>query len=427
MSFDRLRNLLQTFSNKNKNKNKKKPIYVGDEQCNTQMKNGIYDKTRCFSTNQIKATNITLDSKNMKVMKKVLGYNKEPVLNQHQCSLIAKYGNHCEGKNIYNKDEKACPLYLYREEDMYDGKTIAIYIQTKLTNIMTSVNVQKGEKEMGKLICEVGKANYEKYKKDFEESMMTLMKTDPKNKNITQKYANDTLERIISTCKSSNVKRSEKKGECWVVNDEIYNNLMQNVLDPVENNKNSKNDELYLTNLLDAEKNYKSFENTGEKLGDIFNTILDNEKYKNENMKYFQPTILQGVIQSSLSGEDIETVIQKYQTELRLKTDEEKKKIKKLILEYQTAIQKLSKNEKTIKKVIEKFGTPDTPDTIARKVSLNYEKLTMKNTFISILYYILMACILFIVFVMASAVSKGVSSRSVINNINSNIKNLLNT
>lgn len=421
-----MQSLLKRFSNKKTTPTT--PVYAGDEQCNTQMKNGVYDKSQCFLNNHIEATDITLNDENVKVMKKVLGYNQEPIINKHQCSLMAKYGNHCEGKNIYNKDEKACPLYLYREEDMYDGKTIAKYIQIKLSNIITIKNTLVGEKEMGKLICEVGKANYEKYKKDFEESTLILMKNDKKNNNLTQKHVSDTLTRIIETCKSVDVKKSEKRGECWVANDEIYKNLMQNILELDGNKKNEKKNEekntLYLTNLLDAEKNYKSFSDTGDKLGNIFNTILDNEKYKNENMKYFQPTILQGIIQSSLSGEDVETVIRKYQTELRLKTDEEKEKIKKLILEYQADIKKLSKNENNMKKVIEKFSTPG---TLSRKVNLNYEKLKMKDTFISVLYYILILCILFIVFVMASAVGKGVSTRAIINNINSNIRNLLET
>jgi hypothetical protein len=411
MPFGRLRRLLQQLANK---KNPPKPSYIGDELCNTQMKNGVYDNSQCFLDKPIKATDFTLNDENAKVMKKVLGYNKEPVTNQHQCSLIAKYGDHCEGKNIYNADEKACPLYLYKEEDMYDGKTIENYIITKINNINT--DDKEAEKQLSKLICEIGTTNFEKYKKYFEEFSLNITKNE--------KLSKELLSKTIATCKVTDIKKSERNGECWVANDEIYSKLMQNILNPDKTVNSDNQDTLHLTNLLDAETNYKSFSETGDKLGNIFNTILDNEKYKNENMKYFQPTILQGVIQSSLSGEDIEIVIKKYQTEMRLKTDEEKEKIKKLILEYQTAIQKLSKNDKTIKKVIEKFSTSD---TLARKVHFNYEKLQMKDTFISVLYYILILCILFIVFVMASAVGKGTTTRNVMNNINANIQNLLET
>jgi hypothetical protein len=417
MPFGRLRRLLQQLANK---KNPPKPSYIGDELCNTQMKNGVYDTSQCFLDKPLKATDFTLNDENSKVMKKVLGYNKEPVTNQHQCSLIAKYGDHCEGKNIYNADEKACPLYLYKEEDMYDGKTIENYIITKINSIDTNnkkdTEGKEAEKQLGKLICEIGTTNFEKYKKYFEEFSLNITKNE--------KLSKELLSKTIATCKATDIKKSERNGECWVANDEIYSKLMQNILNPDKTANNDNQDTLHLTNLLDAEKNYKSFSETGDKLGNIFNTILDNEKYKNENMKYFQPTILQGVIQSSLSGEDIEIVIKKYQTEMRLKTDEEKEKIKKLILEYQTAIQKLSKNDKTIKKVIEKFSTAD---TLARKVHFNYEKLQMKDTFISVLYYILILCILFIVFVMASAVGKGTTTRNVMNNINANIQNLLET
>ena len=68
---------------------------------------------------------------------KVLGTPE--IKNNYQCSLVAKLGKKCKGKNIYETGVDACPFYIYEEHDTINGIYVDKYMKGKLSELKKAI------------------------------------------------------------------------------------------------------------------------------------------------------------------------------------------------------------------------------------------------------------------------------------------------
>lgn len=475
--LNRLRRIAQQAQNaiSNNNSPQQEQKYLTDDICYDRLRNGSHNTNGCFLTtdNNIKANGVIFDENNKNVMKRVLGYKDAPIQNQHECLLEAKLGGHCKGENIYNTEETGCPMYMFKEVDMVGGKTVENYIKKKIDSIEVEINnINKNEKisdmlkvqeNIEKLICEIGKGNLEANNKKLEKLFYPILEKMLKMLKIPSTHIEDTINNFFKTtyekCKPEQIKQIERSSQCFVANDKIYKSMMNNILNPELNLEENENKDINLTNFPDAKIIHSKILEAGDNLRNVSSNLLDNEKYKNDNINLISKTSVNMIIGSTLKGGDFKEDIQKYSKELQEQAIEQNKILKKKVKKYGNIVNTIKKKENEMKQTIENFenfenfenrknnkilnyrlsGQDNTgvseSNLLKRRISLNVESSKLKDIIISVMYYITILCVLFVVFVLASSFSTGKSVRGMgdlkenvnntFNNINSEIANLL--
>ena len=200
--------------------------------------------------------------------------------------------------------------------------------------------------------------------------------------------------------------------------------------------KNTKHAELYRTNLLRSKEKYDAFITNAKELREVRKTILSNDRYNVSHINKLNVENIKGVITTILSGGKVEDNIKIHKNKMRMGTEGNKKQLMKAIDKYEKTAERTLQQMKShpnieSKNKIETFITTPTPPTpttptsnlLDRRIEYNIQNYKLKDMIQTTMSYIIILCVMFIVFVMSSVLSSGKSIKDVIQNTFNNNNN----